>query len=265
MSLAGKVQAKGLAKAARHVKVLTIDVERAPGVGYFWDAWGTNITPDKMQSEPRIMSFSAKWLGDKNVISYDERSGHEAMIRAAWDLLTEADVVVTYNGEKADIPWFNEHFADYGLGPTAPFKSVDLIKSNRKRFKLVYRRLDYLAGRYVGASKDHTDFQLWLDCLAGDEKQWERMRRYCENDVRLTEKLYLQLLPWLVDQPHMGVMIGDGNQRRCAFCGGAKLKLHQKQVVAFVRTYQLYRCESCLGWNRSTVLTGHGQFTRPIR
>jgi hypothetical protein len=265
VSLAERAKLPRLAKAAKHVKVLTIDVERAPGVGYFWDPWGANITPDKMQSEPRIMSFAAKWLGDKNVIFHDERSGHEAMIRAGWDLLSEADIVVTYNGEKADIPWFNEHFADYGLGPTAPFKSVDLIKSNRKKFKLVYRRLDYLAGRYVGAVKDHTDFQLWLDCLAGDAKQWARMQKYNENDVRLTEKLYLQLLPWLVDQPHMGVMIGDGNQRRCSFCGGAKLRLHTKQVHAFVRTYQLFRCESCLGWNRSTILTGQGQFTRPIR
>jgi hypothetical protein len=264
MSLVEKRAAK-LVPAAKNVRILTIDVERAPGVGYFWDAWGTNITPDKMQSEPRIMSFAAKWLGDKTLIYADERSGHEEMIRRAWELLTEADIVVTYNGERADIPWLNEHFADYGFGPTAPFKSVDLIKSNRKRFRLVYRRLDYLAGRYVGAVKDHTDFKLWLDCLAGNEKQWARMQRYNQNDVVLTEKLYLQLLPWLVDQPHMGVMIGEGSQHRCAFCGSARLRLHHKRVHAFVRTYNLYRCEACLGWNRSTVLTGDAQFTRPVR
>lgn len=262
MSLSDK--ANQLAPIAKNIRILTVDVERAPGMGYFWDAWGTNITPDKLISPPRMICFAAKWLGDKQVIFHDERDGHENMIRAAWDLLTEADVVITYNGEKADIPWFNEHFADYRLGPAAPFKSVDLIKTNRKRFKLTYRRLDYLAGRYLGASKDHTDWQLWLDCMAGDPVAWDKMRRYNENDVRLTERLYLQLLPWLTDQPHIGVLSGVSAEWSCPTCGSSKITKQQKLANAYIRQYTLFRCDHCGAWLRDQFLRGEPVRTRKV-
>jgi DNA polymerase elongation subunit (family B) len=245
------------------VKILTIDVERAPGSFLSWDPFPKFLGPEKMLQPSRIICFAAKWFGEKEVIFYDERDGHRQMIEAAWRLLTEADVVVTYNGDKADVPWFNEHFADYGLGPAAPFKSVDLIKSNRQRFNLPYRRLDYLASRYIGASKDHTDFQLWLDCMAGDEKQWARMRRYNENDVRLTEKVYLRLLPWITNSPHFGMLTGQS--RACPFCGSPKLVRTGKTVAAFVQKYSLLRCQACLGWSREVFKMQDPNFTRAVR
>lgn len=254
-----------LDKRARNIRILTLDLERAPAIGYAWDMWGTNITPDKLISPPRTICFAAKWLGDKAVTVIDERDGHEAMITAAWELLTEADVLITYNGEKADIPWLNEHFMDYGLGPAAPFKSVDLIKTNRRQFKLPYRRLDYLAGRYMGESKQHTDFKLWVDCMANDPVAWERMRKYNANDVVLTEKLYLRMLPWLVDQPHIGVLSGVTAEWSCPKCGSDKIAKQQKVVNAFVRQYSLYRCTNCQGWLRDQFLVGSPARTRPVR
>lgn len=219
-----------------------------------------------MIEAPRIISFAAKWLDEKKPIVVDERGGHRAMIEHLWALLSEADVVVTYNGEKADIPWANEHFAEYRLGPPAPFKHVDLFKSNSARFKLPYRSLDFLAGRTLGAEKLKTDFSLWLGCLAGDEKSWSKMRSYNGKDVVLTEQLYLELLPWLKDQPHIGSIADDGEGMHCYACGRVLTAKHQwsKPARAYVRAYQLYRCE-CMAWNRSTFLKGTAQFTRPVR
>lgn len=254
-----------LAKIARDINILTIDLERLPGTGYWWDAWGTNITPDKLITPPRTGMFCAKWLGQKDVITVDERDGHQAMIEQAWDLLTAADIVITYNGEKADIKWLGEHFEDYRLGPAAPFKSVDLIKTNRKRFDLPYRRLDYLAGRYMGEAKHQTDFSLWIGCLENDPASWEKMRAYCAQDVRLTERLYLRLLPWLVDQPHIGVLSGVRAEWTCPRCGSDKIVKHEKVANAFVRQYSLYRCSNCLGWLRDQFLRGEPVRTRTVR
>lgn len=259
-------QVAKLSRAAKHVRILTLDVERAPGQWWSWDPFPKFLGPEKMTQAPRIMSFGAKWLHEKQTIVRDERAGHEAMIREAWELISEADVLVTYNGTKADVPWLGEHFLDYGLGPAAPVKHVDLIKTNRARWNLPYRRLDYLAGRVTGAGKDQTNFQLWLDCMAGDAAAWDRMNRYCAKDVKLTEQLYLELLPWLTDQPHMGSLIADGETFRCYACG-EKLTPAQrwsKPARAYVRSYELYRC-TCQAWNRSTFLTGTPQHTRPVR
>lgn len=256
-----------LAKAARNVKILTLDVERTPGVFYSWDVAPKFLGPEKLIERPRIMCFAAKWLHEKKPIVVDERGSHEVMVRAAWELISEADVLVTYNGTRADVPWLNEHFLEYGFGPAAPVKHVDLIKTNRKQWNLPYRRLDYLAGRVLDAGKQSTNFQLWLDCMAGDAAAWDRMRRYNAQDVRITEQLYLELLPWLTDSPHMGILVSDGNQSRCSYCGEGitESDLWSKPARAFVREYALYRCSRCKGWNRSTILIGKPQFTRPVR
>lgn len=255
-----------LAPAAKNVKILTIDVERSPGRWYSWDPFPKFLGPEKLIDAPRIIAVAYKWLHEKKPVVIDERDGHEAMIRSAWEVISAADVIITYNGTKADVPWFNEHFLEYGLGPTAPVKHVDLIKSNRQRWNLPYRRLDYLAGRVLGSAKDHTTFQLWLDCLAGDDAAWKTMRKYAAKDVTLTEQLYLELLPWLTDQPHLGMLIQDGEGMRCSTCGQKITEENRwsKPARAFVREYALYRCQ-CTAWNRSTFLTGKAQFTRPVR
>lgn len=256
----------GLAKAASNVKILTIDVERFPGRWRSWDNMPRFLRADQMIQAPRIFMIGAKWLHDKKPIVFDERDGHEAMIERSWDLLSEADVVCTYNGTKADVRWLNEHFLDYKLGPTAPFKHVDLIKSNRARFNLPYRSLDYLAGRVVGSHKDKTDGALWDRCEDGDDTAYDTMARYCGKDVTLTEQLMLELLPWITDMPHMGVLVSDGEQQRCYACARPLTEAQRwsKPARAYVREYALYRCR-CQAWNRTTFLTGKPQYTRPVR
>lgn len=265
MSLAADL--RGLSRAAKNVKVLTIDVERYPGRWRSWDNQPRFLRADQMIQPPRIFCFAAKWLHEKQPVTVDERGGHEQMTRAAWDLLSEADVVVTYNGTKADIPWLNEHFLDYNLGPAAPFKHVDLIKSNRQRFNLPYRSLDYLSGRVLGAAKMRTEGDLWTQCEAGDEAAYRKMLAYNVKDIALTEQLYLELIPWLTDQPHMGQLIDDGEAMRCAGCGHKLTEKDrwQKPARAYVRSYALYRCARCGSWNRSTFLTGKPLLTRPVK
>jgi len=256
-----------LSPAASTVKIGTIDIETTPHQMWSFDVTPRFLGPEKMIQPSRILSFAFKWLHEKTPLIVDERDGHEAMIRQAWTLLSDADVIVTYNGFKFDVPRLQDAFRDYRLGPPAPFKHVDLIKSNRAQFDLPYRRLDYLAGRVLNASKDKTDIDLWFACMAGDAKAWDRMRAYNAKDVVLTEQLYLELLPWLVDQPHMGMLIDDGEGHRCAFCGTVVTEEMRwaKPARAFVRSYTLYRCSHCLGWNRSTLLRGTAQFRRRVR
>lgn len=259
-------KARGLAVAASNVKILTIDVERFPGRWRSWDNQPRFLRADQMLQPPRIFCFAAKWLDQKKPVTFDERDGHREMIEAAWGLLSEADVIVTYNGTKADIPWLNEHFLDYRMGPPAPFKHIDLIKSNRARFNLPYRSLDYLAGRVMGTGKVKTDGDLWDRCETGDPEAYRKMLAYNAKDVALTEQLMLELLPWLTDMPHMGVLISDGESQRCYACGSKITEKHRwsKPARAYVREYALYRC-SCQAWNRTTFLTGKPQFTRPVR
>ena len=256
-----------LDKRAKTARILTIDIETRPHVVYSWGMWRQNHHMDQIVQEGGILCFAAKWFGEPDVIFHAEPDGKDRMLRAAWDLLTSADVVVTYNGDKFDLPRLNQEFMLQGWGPPAPFKSIDLIKTNRRRFDLPSRKLDYLAQRSgVGAKVKHDGFQLWVDCMAGDAKAWAKMRKYNEGDVKITERTYLRLLPWLEGSAHMGLIINDESQgSRCPNCGSTKLRKHGKPVRAFVRSYSLYRCSNCQSWCRDQLHTQHPVLTRPIK
>jgi len=72
------------------------------------------------------------------------------------------------------------------------------------------------------------------------------MVRYCQNDVRLLERIYLKLRPYMLTHPNSGVYI-DG--RVCPKCGS---KNTQFRGFAYTNTskYRRLRCNDCGGWGR---------------
>jgi predicted RNA-binding Zn-ribbon protein involved in translation (DUF1610 family) len=256
--------ARRLHKSAKHVKILTIDIETKPMVVYSWGLWKQNHFIEQIVDDGGVMCFGAKWLGQKEVIFHSERDGFEAMMQAAWDLLDDADVVVGYNSTKFDIPRLNQEFMKLGWAPPSPFKEIDLIRVNRQRFQLPSRKLDYLASRAgVGSKVKHQGFDLWVSCMAGDESAWATMERYCKGDVALTEKVYLRLLPWMTGTPHIGLLTGV--ERACPSCGSDKLVRTGKKVHAYVSSYSLFRCSDCGGWARDVFKANEPVRTRPVK
>lgn len=265
-----------LDKAVKDTRILVIDVERQRGEWRVrrWDPYPPKfLHMDMLVERPRIMCFAAKWYGSDDMVYLDERGtsgkgvgGRKRMVKAMWELLNQADVVVTYNGERADFPWMQEEFMYLDLPRPMPYKSIDLIKVNRKRFALPYRSLRYLA-RETGTSgkMEHEGPDLWDLCAAGDIAAWDQMRAYNEQDVRVTEELWLKLLPWLDGSTHMGVLIGDDTTRRCPNCGSAHLTQQKKPARAHVREYEAFRCDNCGAPLRTNFLVGKPQYTRPAR
>jgi predicted RNA-binding Zn-ribbon protein involved in translation (DUF1610 family) len=185
------------------------------------------------------------------------------MVQKAHELLSQADIVVTYNGDKYDVKKMNQEFMLAGMNPPRPFKSIDLLKTNKARFDLPSRKLDYLAQRVgVGRKTPHTGFQLWIDCIAREPKALALMEKYNRQDVVITEKAYLRLLPWLTNSPHMAMFTGDAYA--CPYCG--KKGLNREGVTrTLVQSYWLNQCPNCEGWSRSTTRLQDPTITRAIR
>jgi hypothetical protein len=59
----------------------------------------------------------------------------------------------------------------------------------------------------LGKKEEHEGFGLWLKCEAGDKAAWKRMRSYNRKDVKLTEDLFLDYLPWILPR-------GSNSQKR---------------------------------------------------
>jgi DNA polymerase elongation subunit (family B) len=251
--LASAVRRATAGKPAHNVKVLFFDIETVPHEVFVWGLWGQNVAISQIIQPGRVFAFAAKWLGNKEVLFHsDYHDGHEEMVLAAHRLLSEADIVVTYNGISFDIPHMQTEFLLAGLAPPRPYKQIDLLRVIRKQFKFASNKLDFISQQLgLGKKTSHEGFDLWVKCLEMDPKAWAKMKTYACQDVRLTEKNYHYLLPWLTTVPHVGQMDGaDGSS--CWACGGTKLR-RDGTAHAFVTSYRLYQCLKCGAWVRGTA------------
>jgi len=233
-------------------KILTLDIESKPHLSYHWSMWDQNIYADQVKEYGGMLCVAAKWLGDDKIDFLSEwGDGREEMICGVYDLLEEADIVVTYNGDKYDIKRMNNEFLDLGFPPPAPYKSVDLIKANRQRFDLPSRKLDFIAGYVADDHKiENTGWKLWRAVLDGDIESRKLMEEYNRQDVVVTEKVYTAILPWIPNHPHLGMY--TGNVACCPWCGNDTFRTAEKTNKAGVQAYPLRQCTKCGGWVRST-------------
>jgi len=257
---------KHLAPEAANVRALVIDIESRPLLSFHWGLWDQNIGTDFIVDHGGMMCFAAKWLGapESETFFYSEHGdGKQAMIEAAHRLLSEADYIITYNGDRYDVKRLNNEFMLAGMAPPKPYKSIDLMKTNKARFDLPSRKLDYLVQRAgVGAKVKHEGIGLWLSCIDGDTEAWKRMERYNRGDIKVTERAYFRLLPWLTNAPHVGMFTGD--EHSCPYCGSTKLRRdghHHTNVTS----YRLYECSRCKGWVRGTAKLQDATRTRASR
>jgi len=253
-----------LAPETKNIRILTIDIEWRPILSYHWGLWDQNIGITQIVDDGGLLCFAAKWFGTKEILFFSENDGHQLMVEKAHELLSEADVLITYNGDKYDIKKLNQEFMLAKMPPPRPFKSIDLVKSNKTRFDLPSRKLDYLVQRSgVGAKVKHTGFELWTDCMAGDPVAWALMEKYNRMDVTVTERAYLRILPWITNAPHLAMFTGDGFG--CPYCGSTKKLIRSGLTHTLVQSYQLYECVNCGGWVRGTTRMQDPTRTRAIR
>jgi hypothetical protein len=231
------------------VKTLYIDIESSPNVAHVWGLFRQTVSLSQLQESTRMISFAAKWKGSKKVYFYSEfHSGQRAMLTAAHELLSEADVVVTYNGKGYDIPNLNREFVLAKMVPPAPFMHVDLLQTIRRKFRFASTKLAHVTKQLgLNTKVENGGHMLWVRCMAGDPKAWAIMRRYNRQDVVILEELHDRVLPWTVGQPNSRLMFGDG----CPVCGSEEL-VKEGFAYTSLGKYQRFHCRDCGGWSKSS-------------
>jgi hypothetical protein len=223
-------------------KILLLDIETAPATAYVWKLFDENVGLDQLITPGRIICWAAKWYKGAMHCA-DERGNRNAMLKALHALMSEADAVVTYNGDRFDIPKVNGEFLAAGLPPVQPTPSIDLYRTTKQ---LGYQsgKLQFVSGHLgIGKKVETGGFKLWADVLAGDEKAWARMLRYNKHDVILLEKLYTVVRPYV--KTHPALYVGHG---ACPSCGGKKLHRRGERMT---RTFAIERlhCQDCGSWS----------------
>ena len=233
------------------MRILILDIETAPNKVYTWGRWKQNVALNQIEEPGYTLCWAAKWFEKPNVYFRSiHHDGKEEMLRGIYDLLGEADVVLTFNGLSFDIPILSQEFLKMGWTPPSPSLHIDLLQVVKKRFRLLSNKLEYVL-TFLGmeGKVKHEGFQMWLDCMAGNEKAWVMMKKYNIGDVRKMEPLYVRLLPWITNHPNHGLFM-DGDEIRCPNCGSTHLHKRGKTYTATM-SYQRYRCVDCGSWSKS--------------
>lgn len=209
--------------------------------------WDENISPDQLIDPGGLLCFSARWEHSKEIIFYSEwEHGHEAMVRALHTLLSEADAVITYNGDKYDIPKAHGEFILLGLAPPPPITSIDLIKPVKK-LGFVMNRLAYIAPLLnAGKKVKHEGFALWRGVMEGDVRAQTRMKRYCIQDTRVLVALYKKVKPFIKNHPHLG-----DKAHACGACDSNHVHSRGYRRTKFFKIQRL-QCQDCGSWSEGT-------------
>lgn len=231
-----------------------MDIETAPNTVYTWGLFKQNVSINQIVEPGRMMCWAAQWVGSKEVLFASEFH-HDDMIPYLWELMDEADVIVTYNGKRFDIPTINKEFAKAGLAPPSRYRQVDLYQVVKSNFRFASNKMDFVCQELgLGSKTQHTGMILWRQCMGGVAKAWKLMRKYCRQDVKLTTRLYLKLLPWIKNHPNHGMYV-DSDDPICPNCGSDHV-IKKGWEVTQTRKYRRYRCMSCLAPLQARTLKG---------
>ncbi len=184
-------------------KILVFDIETAPLMAFIWRLKTDYVGPSMLE-RPNwwIISWSAKWLFDEEILN-DIVTPEEArkeddlrVLQSMWDLINEADIVISHNGINFDHKMLNMRWLLGGIQPPSHYRVIDTLRSCRGLFSFPSYKLDFITKQLGITNKlAHEGFEMWRKCLNGDREALANMLKYNDQDVKALEELYLTIRP----------------------------------------------------------------------
>lgn len=249
-------------------KILILDIETAPIMSYVWGLWDQNVSLNQIEQDWHVLSWAAKWLGEKKIMYQDQRDrlgtieDDRQLLEGIWKLLDEADIIVTQNGKAFDQKKLFARFILNGMKPPSSFKHIDTKQIASRHFAFTSNKLEYLTSNLCKKhkklkTKKFPGFELWRACMYGDKNAWKEMERYNKQDVLSLEELYTKLIPW--DNSINFALYTDEPAVACS-CGSKRLTKNGYAYTSLGK-YQRFKCSKCGAESRS----GRNEFSKEKR
>lgn len=235
-------------------KVLFLDIETAPMLGYVWSLWDQNVGLNQIYKDWYILSWAAKWEHESKVMYEDQSKApnmenDKQLMKKLWVLLDEADVTVTQNGIRFDHKKINARMIEHGMKPPTPYETIDTLRIAKKHFAFTSNKLEYMCSKLnkkyqklTSGNRQYVGFELWKACLANKKSAWAEMKRYNKLDVLALEELYNLLSPW--EARINRLKYTEKTLHACNNCGSDKIKKNGNCYTSRGK-YQQYTCLSC--------------------
>lgn len=236
-------------------KVLLLDIETSPITGYTWGTYQQNVL--QILENVKVISIAWQWLGDPAVacIALPDFPGYKPgrvddkkLVKFIWDLLDQADIIIAHHGDSFDLKILNARFARYSLNAPSFYKTVDTRAVAKKYFRFDSNKLNEL-GTYLGeGQKINTGgFGLWVRCMAGETRAWDKMKKYNIQDVVLLERIYLRLRPFMTGHPNLNIL-ADKHELSCPVCLSDKV-VRRGIAITTAGQKQRFQCKDCGSWS----------------
>ena len=183
------------------------------------------------------------WDSDVN----DDRQ----LVRDAARILKTADIVVTQNGDRFDIPFIQTRLMKNKLSRLPEIFSVDTKKEAKRQMSAFSNSLNYLAEQFTDVRKmENEGWPLWIKVHGRDQEAMKTMAIYCAQDLVATEALFDVLRLGIKKFPNMNQFFLE--EDRCTNCGNQTLRKAGTRTLK-ERFVQRLQCITCGSWMNQTI------------
>lgn len=213
-----------------------------------------------------VTCFGYKWFRKgvtkvMNILDYPGKNCQDDrnLLRAAREIVDEADFLVAHYGDKHDKPYFRTRLRIQRLKPMPPTTQFDTCLWAKDNLKLSSNRLSNIAEalnvpvKKMEKGRGWPDW--WMGALRGDVKSLRSMEEYCGVDVDCLEGVFEAILPDIQSKRIFNLAIGETNWT-CQTCGGHR-RTYMDSYYTPTRRYNRYQCmtKGCGRWSRGAMPT----------
>jgi hypothetical protein len=174
----------------------------------------------------------------------DDINNDSAICHLAYEILHDADGIVTHNGKRFDVKVLNTRLAKWGLPSLPKMPHADTCVIARRALSLYSNRLNDVSQFFNLSGKlENGGWQLWVDVHRGCPKAKKLMVDYCKQDVVALEEVFLKLRQYAKasELPNYRLFT---DKEVCPSCGSSKTQKHGVRHTSS-KLVQRYRCLDC--------------------
>jgi DNA polymerase elongation subunit (family B) len=173
---------------------------------------------------------------------------------AIYNILKDADAVVTHNGKRFDWKFLQTRLLKNGFPPLAKTHHIDTKQIASSNAYFFNNRLGNIGEFLVDEKKlDHEGWELWVRVYNKERSAMNKMERYCKQDVKLLEKIFKKLLPFVNNMPNYNLYYDPSigfNKNVCPNCQSTRLESKGYRHTK-TQTYKRYICRDCGTYSRT--------------
>ncbi len=173
------------------------------------------------------------------------------VVRDAYEVLKDADAVVTHNGKRFDWKFFQTRLLIHKFPPLPKIKHVDTCAIGKANLFFFNNKLNTLAQALTETEKmEHDGWPMWVAVSERDIIAQANMTRYCMQDVVALEELFKVLRPFATNLPNQNLHKIAEVRNLCPSCGSSRLESFGAAGTS-THIYRRYSCVDCKSYCRT--------------